>query len=125
MAGITEHNFEVFKDTLKKAIAESLGVDEDTIELELESRTVLEKREVQVQSKIKVIIEVTEQVNTGAVLDTANDASSFNTSLTTTLKKNNISEGIGIAEISTPLVKQRKKLYLLTTISWFYYKHTM
>ena len=112
MGGINEDNFDVWQENLKKAIAESLGVDEDTIELELESRTVLERREVQVQSKIKVIIEVTEQVNTGDVLDTANDASALTSSLSTNMKKNNISEDIGIAAISKPLVKQRKKLNL-------------
>ena len=109
MAGITEDNFEVLKNNLKKAIAESLGVDVDTIQLELESKVAVKKRTAQSQSTIKVIIEVTEQTNTGDVLDTANDATSFTTSLTTTMKKNNISEDIGITEISKPLVQQRKK----------------
>ena len=112
MAGITEDNFEVLKNNLKKAIAESLGVDVDTIQLELESGDLGKKRTAQSQSTIKVIIEVTEQTNTGDVLDTANDATSFTTSLTTTMKKNNISEDIGITEISKPLVQQRKKLNL-------------
>ena len=112
MAGVTEDNFEVLKDNLRKAIAESLGVDVDTIQLALESRVVAKKRTAPSQSTIKVIIEVTEQTNTGDVLDTANDASSFTSSLTTTMKKNNISDDIGIAAISKPLVKQRKKLNL-------------
>ena len=97
---------------MKKAIAESLGVDVDTIKLELESRVLGKKRTTPSQSTIKVIIEVTEQTNTGDVLDTAKDATSFTTSLTTTMKKNNISEDIGITEISKPLVQQRKKLNL-------------
>ena len=112
MAGVTEDNFEVLKNNLRKAIAESLGVDVDTIQLALESRVVVKKRTAPSQSTIKVIIEVTAQTNTGDVLDTANDASSFTTSLTTTMKKNNISEDIGIAAISKPLVQQRKKLNL-------------
>ena len=112
MAGVTEDNFEVLKNNLRKAIAESLGVDLDTIQLALESRVVVKKRTAPSQSTIKVIIEVTAQTNTGDVLDTANDASSFTTSLTTTMKKNNISEDIGIAAISKPLVQQRKKLNL-------------
>ena len=115
MAGITEDNFEVLKNNLKKAIAESLGVDVDTIQLELESEVVGQKRTAQSQSTIKVIIEVTEQVNTGDVLDTANDASALTSSLSTNMKKNNISEDIGIAAISKPLIKQRKKLNLLIT----------
>ena len=112
MAGVTEDNFEVLKNNLRKAIAESLGVDVDTIQLALESRVVVKKRTAPSQSTIKVIIEVTAQTNTGDVLDTANDASSFTTSLTTTMKKNNISEDIGIAAISKPLVQQRKNLNL-------------
>ena len=112
MAGITEDNFEALKNNLKKAIAESLGVDVDTIKLELESEVLVKKRTTQFQSKIKVIIEVTEQTNPRDVLDTAKDATSFTTSLTTTMKKNNISEDIGITEISKPLVQQRKKLNL-------------
>ena len=116
MAGVTEDNFEVLKQNLKKAIAESLGVDVDTIQLALESRVVVKKRTAPSQSTIKVIIEVTAQTNTGDVLDTANDASSFTTSLTTTMKKNNISEDIGIAAISKPLVQQRKKLNLVITL---------
>ena len=116
MAGITEDNFEVLKNNLKKAIAESLGVDVDTIQLELESKVAVKKRTAQSQSTIKVIIEVTQQTNPGDVLDTAKDATSFTTSLTTTMKKNNISEDIGITEISKPLVQQRKKLDLLITL---------
>ena len=116
MAGVTEDNFEVLKNNLRKAIAESLGVDVDTIQLALESRVVVKKRTAPSQSTIKVIIEVTAETNTGDVLDTANDASSFTTSLTTTMKKNNISEDIGITEISKPLVQQRKKLNLQITI---------
>ena len=112
MAGVTEDNFEVLKNNLREAIAESLGVDVDTIQLALESSVVVKKRTAPSQSTIKVIIEVTAQTNTGDVLDTANDASSFTTSLTTTMKKNNISEDIGIAAISKPLVQQRKKLNL-------------
>ena len=122
MAGITEDNFEVLKNNLKKAIAESLGVDVDTIQLELESGVLGKKRTTRSQSTIKVIIEVTEQTNTGDVLDTANDATSFTTSLTTTMKKNNISEDIGITEISKPLVLQRKKLNLqITILLWLHY----
>ena len=122
MAGITEYNFEVLKNNLKKAIAESLGVDVDTIQLELESGDLGKKRTAQSQSTIKVIIEVTEKTNTGDVLDTANDATSFTTSLTTTMKKNNISEDIGITEISKPLVQQRKKLNLqITILLWLHY----
>ena len=122
MAGITEDNFEVLKNNLKKAIAESLGVDVDTIQLELESGDLGIKRSAQSQSTIKVIIEVTEQTNTGDVLDTANDATSFTTSLTTTMKKNNISEDIGITEISKPLVQQRKKLNIqITILLWLHY----
>ena len=117
MGGITEDNFYVWQENLKKAIAESLGVDEDTIRLELEPGIVLNMREIQVASIIKVIIEVTEEIDTETVLDAANDASSFTTSLTTTLKKNNISEGIGITKISAPLVQQRKKLSLITRVS--------
>ena len=112
MAGVTDDNFEVLKNNLREAIAESLGVDVDTIQLALESSVVVKKRTAPSQSTIKVIIEVTAQTNTGDVLDTANDASSFTTSLTTTMKKNNISEDIGIAAISKPLVQQRKKLNL-------------
>ena len=117
MGGINEDNFDVWQENLKKAIAESLGVDEDTIRLELESGIVLKKKEIQVQSIIKVIIEVTEKIDTETVLDAANDASSFTTSLSTTLKKNNISESIGITKISTPLVQQRKNLGLISRIS--------
>ena len=59
MAGVTEDNFEVLKDNLRKAIAESLGVDVDTIQLALESRVVVKKRTAPSQSTIIVIIEVT------------------------------------------------------------------
>ena len=121
MGGISVDNFESIRENLRKAIAESLGVDEEMVKLALESEDVIEKRDVQIQSRstsnnetqiqstIKVIIEVTDETDTGSVLQTANDVSSFKTELTTSMKKHNISENIGVSEISQPNVEQRKE----------------
>ena len=108
IAGINETNSDSLSKNLLKSIAESLMVNEETIELDFGSKNTNKIRDAKEKHPwIRVKIALTNQIDTGAVLKTLDDefgfgfAPSFAKELPKAMNRNPILEGIAITKIKT------------------------
>ena len=108
MTGVSRNNFVSLKGNLTTAIAESIGIDKDIIELPIRYQNGNEKKDVNEQPISRVVIKVTEDIDMVAVWKTTNDTLSFTEDLTTSMKMKDILKDVQVTKISKPLVKKRK-----------------
>ena len=119
MAGINGTNFGSLKADLLKSIAESLRVDEELVDIVLETETAKQKRDNHMNSIIKVIIDATNETAADDVFRSMNDAPLLAEELKISMKNHNLPESIRVAEISAPLIEEseypyNEKFYLST-----------
>ena len=116
MTGVSRNNFVSLKGNLTTAIAESIGIDKDIIELPIRYQNGNEKKDVNEQPISRVVIKVTEDIDMVAVWKTTNDTLSFTEDLTTSMKMKDILKDVQVTKISKPLVKKRKWPNIMTII---------
>ena len=104
MAGVSKTNFVSLKGNLSAAIAESVGIYKDIVELAIKSKNVAENKDF----NERVVIKITEEIDMVAVWKTLNDTTSFTKDLTTSMKMKDILKDVQVTKISKPLVEKRK-----------------
>ena len=111
MVGINGTNFGSLKDDLLKSIAESLRVDEELVDIVMETETAKQKRDNHMHSIIKVIIDTTDETAADDVFRSMNDASVLAEELKISMKNYNLPEGIRVDKISAPLIEESEYPY--------------
>ena len=117
MIGLDQDDFDSLINDLQKAIAETLEVGEDRIELDHAHEKGNETRDEPIESVIRVTIQATDRINMESLLKTANELAYLKDELTRSMKKKNIPKIVQIAKIMKPLVNQRKRPTFMIILS--------